>query len=414
MPDSSLYTISRREEGGILLAALVVTLLATTLVLGITYEIGVRLEGRSVLGQGMRALASAQAGLEAAARLAADPDFLQGSGTAEVWMQDRAIGPARVTVRASDPRDGVLGKDPARGSSDADTVRLIADATVEGTTRYLTADYLPLPHFGLRYAACSATTMELAYVHLEGRVRASGAVLNGGSADIYGDITTVTGSTVTGDLDDGDTDVFYVADSLALPAIDFDWFCNAGERITLPAYPLISYATITSESNPYGNPSAAGIYYIDANDQNVYFDHVALIACLVIINARRVYIGDYYGNPTHYYHASPDPEHLPAMLVEGDLTMRIDGGHIWTITKGPTTIQVSCALEGVFCCTEDLIGPQQYATDPIEVEGAFLGETVELTGPGTLIRHNPALNAVPLVEMTRPGLRLLAGTTEEP
>ena len=65
MRDTWLWRISSGRRGGILLAALIVTLLATTLVLGAGYEAGVRLEGRARLRQARVALSCAQAGLEA-------------------------------------------------------------------------------------------------------------------------------------------------------------------------------------------------------------------------------------------------------------------------------------------------------------------------------------------------------------
>ncbi|MFH1142914.1 MAG: hypothetical protein V1774_00035, partial [Candidatus Eisenbacteria bacterium] len=78
------------------------------------------------------------------------------------------------------------------------------------------------------------------------------------------------------------------------------------------------------------------------------------------------------------------------------------------------TIVITSELTGAFLCTGDLYGPQQYAENPIDVEGTLIADKIVLVGPLTRIRHDPAFNSLPLAEMTRPGLRLLAGRTREP
>ncbi|MFH1142993.1 MAG: hypothetical protein V1774_00445, partial [Candidatus Eisenbacteria bacterium] len=383
MPDSFPDTIPSDERGGILLTALIVTLMATALLIGALNEVGVRLEGRDRLRRGMLALAGAQAGLECAARLATGPGFLQGGGTNALWMEKRPIGAALVTVQAADPSDGHLGQNGANGSSDADTVRLTATANVGSIARTLQADFLPLPHLALRYAVCSRTTIDLQQVYIEGRVRANEDVIDLAGADIFGDITTVEGEAVSSSLDDADTDVFFVPDTLGIPPVDFEWFRQAGQRITLPAFPLIANTVITAGFNPYGNPSPRGIYWIDAAGKNVYLSRVAIRACLAILNAGNVYVATALGNTTSYYHASPDPDHLPALVVDGDLFMRIEGGTTWSVDLGEGTIVITSELTGAFLCTGDLYGPQQYAENPIDVEGTLIADKIVLVGPLT-------------------------------
>ncbi|MBP6875862.1 MAG: hypothetical protein KBD56_07305 [Candidatus Eisenbacteria bacterium] len=412
MRDSSPCPVFSGDGGSVLLATTVVTLLATALVMGAAYEVGVRMESRALLRRGLAASASAQAGLEAAAPLAADSGFRVGAGRQELWMDARAIGPATVVVRASDPGDGVLEPAPAAGSSLADTVRLDATATVEGVTRRMRAEVLPLPHPALRYAVCSGGALQWSLVSVEGRVRANGNVTMTQSGDLYGDLTTLVGASVSSSFDDTDTDIFFSPDSLVPPALDFEWFLKAGEPITLPEFPSLSNCVITPQINPYGAPSSTGIYAIEANDQNVYLSNMAVVACLVIHNARTVYISDAVGSPAPYYHESPDPQRLPALLVDGDLVMRVEGGGAWLVSLGGQERTLGSGLKGVFACTGSFLGPQQYASLPIVLEGAVLAASISLSGPGTRIRHDPRLNTTPLAQMIGTGVRLLPGSTE--
>ncbi|MCK4411936.1 MAG: hypothetical protein KAY32_00195 [Candidatus Eisenbacteria sp.] len=412
MRDSWPWKISSDARGGILLAALIVTLLATTLVLGASYEVGVRLEARARLRQAMLALSCTQAGLENGARLASVEGALQGQLTSPVWIENKPIGAGLVTVEASDPGDGLLGANGAAGSSTADTVRLTARATVRGVSRGLQADFIPLPHWTLRNVAYSRTTISLMGIALEGRLRANEDVIDGGVLDVHGDITTVAGEQVSASLTDEDTDVFFVADTLGPPEVDFTWFREAGEEISLPSMNLLANVVITAQSNPYGSPSPAGIYWIDAGGEDVYFGNLVIEASLAVIDCDDLFIGG-GGGTTDYYHASPDPARLPAMVVQGNVEMSIEGGKSWPVMIDGETETVSSGLRGVFFCTGNFQGPQMGASQSIRVTGALLAARLDLVGPGTRIRHDPDLNLLPLAEMTRPGLRLLAGTTEE-
>lgn len=170
-----------------------------------------------------------------------------------------------MTVEASDPADGVIARDGSIGSSDADTVVFTTDATVRDVTRRSASRWLPLPHDALRYAVFSETGIVLGHVRVEGRVRGGGEIQDAGKADVYGNITTLSGMSVAASLDDGDTDVFYDSQPLSLPAIDFSWFQAAGEEIALPT-PGTTYSgvVVSPAANPYGAPSPSGIYWIDA------------------------------------------------------------------------------------------------------------------------------------------------------
>jgi hypothetical protein len=395
----------------VLVVATVVALLATMLVLALAHETAMRLEARQGLRFGATALAGAQAGLEAGARRATASTTWRSDAT--TWLNQRAVGDARVTVVASDPVDGHLEPNGGLGSSSADGVRLTSTATYRGVARVLQADYLPLPHLALNNAVYGQTHVCGMGVTVEGRLRANGDVFDYGAVTIHGDVTTVTGATVYPSLDDADTDVFYVSTALAFPAVGFSWFQAAGQCVSLPASRRIYNTRITATFNPYGTASARGIYWIDAGGGDVYLCQVAIEACLVVLNANVVYVSTTTGIPTAYYHHSPDPDRLPALVVEGDLTMRVEGGQTISLTVGSTTVTYTSDMEGIFLCTGDFWGPQLDATTAITVDGTILGDALHLRGPGTLIRHDPNLNLNPVVEMTRNGLRLVATSTQE-
>jgi hypothetical protein len=395
----------------VLVVATVVALLATMLVMGLAHETAMRLEARQGLRFGGTALACAQAGLEAGARRATASTTWRSDATP--WLNQRAVGDGVVTVVASDPADGHVEVSGALGSSSADGVRLTSTATYRGVARVMQADYLPLPHLALTHAVYGQTHVCALGVTIEGRVRANGPVLDYGAVTIHGNVTTTTGATVYPNPDDDDTDVFYVSDALAIPAVGFAWFQAAGQGISLPVSRKIYNTRITSTFNPYGTASARGIYWIDAAGGDLYLYQVAIEACLVVRNANVVYVCNASGNSTAYYHHSPDPDRLPALLVEGDLTMRVEGGQTISLVVGSTTVTYGSGLEGVFFCTGDFWGPQLDATTAITMNGAILGNQVHLRGPGTLIRHDPNLNLNPVVEMTRAGVRLVSASTQE-
>ncbi|MCK4305111.1 MAG: hypothetical protein KAY24_12810 [Candidatus Eisenbacteria sp.] len=417
MPDSSPCITSDAPSGArgsILLAAMIVTLLVTMLVIGAAYEAGMRMETRQQLRGSTEALVYAQAGLENGARLTISSRTWGtdlGTGT---WISAKPIGNGTVTVVATDPEDGMIEPDGSAGSSTADTVRLSSAATAANFTRSLVADYVPFPHEALRQVAYGRDYIGLQGVDVEGRLRSNGSVLDQGSGVLVrGDITTLTGETVSASLDDADTDVFFVSDSLTMPAVDFSWFQDAGEEVGLPMSGFFLNSVFTRDSNPNGSPSARAIYWIDAAGGDVYFYQVAAEACIVVLNANDVIVGSWLSQAYRYYHRSPDPDRLPALLVQGNLHMKIKADSL-TFSMGGADTTVACGLEGVFYCTGELWGPQLYATDPIKVEGALLADELHLIGPGTLIRHDPDLNMNPLAELTQPGLRLVADSTREP
>ncbi len=395
-----------------LLVALVITIFVTMLAMTAAHETGLRLASRRDQDQSAQALLYAQAGIENAAHLPLDVHSWRSTLGTGKWIENKGIGGGSFTVEATDPADGIIEIDGRVGSSGADTVRFAATGELSAALRGLRADYVPLPHAALRNAGYSRTTLALDGVAVEGRLRANGAVQDLGGTQVHGDITTLAGNPVSETLDDADTDIFFVSDSLSLPTVDFEWFRDAGGRISLPWHRTIRQTSITAASNPYGSPSPEGIYYIDATNGDVYFEDVAIYACIAILKVRNVVIAELSGATT-YYHESPDPERLPALLVDGDLTMKIEeGGSLWFYVGGAWRPHAS-HISGAIFCTGTLWGPQIDALRPITVEGAFVADLLRLEGPGTLIRHDPTLNTNPLVGLHGEGLRIVPGSTRE-
>jgi hypothetical protein len=232
------------------------------------------------------------------------------------------------------------------------------------------------------------------------------------ASDIFGDITTLLGDSVTAALDDGDTDLLFVTDTLGMPAVDFDWFQDAGKKITLPHTRLLSNKVYGPGVNPSGPASPEGIYWIDATGGDVYFQNVAVIGTLAVLNANTVYIGSSLGVPTNYYHVPHDPVRMPALVVQGNLSMYVEG-NTYAFSVGATPYSVTCGVTGVIYCAGTFLGPQVNATLPGTFEGTIIAHEAHLYGPGTLIRHEEAYNLNPIAGLTASGLRLIPATRRE-
>lgn len=401
------------ESGGVLPAALVLTFLISVLVLGLSREatLGLKIEER--LEEGAMAFALAESGLEVAARMPFDDDDWRATLGDGEWISNHAIGPGMVTVAAGDPSDGGIPVHGPSGSSSADTVRLVAAAEVGSIRRSILADYVPLPHHALRNAVFGEGLVSLKNISIEGRVRSNGSVSDLGDVDLHGHITTMEGQVVAPGLTGPYTEIRYTNADLGLPEVDFQWFRQAGQEIRPPAGWLLVGTVVTRTHNPFGLPSPRGIYWIDARGGDFCLRNVAIEGCLAILNARTVYVGGGGHESCHYHHRSHEPDRLPALLVNGDLTMRIEGGTFPAIT--PTgAVSLGSGITGAIYCTGVFRGPQQYGEGSLQVKGAILAREAHIIGNSCLIRHDPRLNETALVEMARPELRRVPGTMRTP
>jgi len=407
------------ERGSVLVAVLLITLIATTLLIGATYQSATRLRGTGSEASGSLGRMIALAGLEAGAGLALSTTWRATLGTG-TWFTEKPIGTGSVSVAATDPSDGLVAVDGTQGSASCDTVRLTATATHRGVTRSFRGDFVPIVHPAMTAALFSGSTIKLNVVAIEGRVRGNGSLLDQGStrSTIFGDVTTTIGGLVSPWIDDADTDVRYTSAAIALPAVNFAWFRYAGERMIIPPLNTLSNATISDTENPLGQASPDAIYWMDALGGTIIFTNVAIHACVAILNANEVIVHNavtaLLGNPqTPYYHQSPDPDRLPALVVEGKLRMCIEGGRTLTLRDSGGTRTVTSSLNGVFYSTGLFKGPQFDSSGALTLDGAVIAGSVELYGDTLLVRHDPRLNTTPLAELTTTGLRPVAGTTEE-
>jgi len=412
-PHSPRIPCSGTESGGILPAALVLTFLVSVLVLGLSREVSLGLKVEERLEEGARAFALAESGLEVAARMPLNDDDWRGTlGTGE-WISNQAIGSGAITVTADDPQDGEILVHGPSGSSSADTVRLVATAEVGSIRRRLRADYVPLPHPALRNAIFGEKLVSLKNISIEGRVRSNESVTDNGGVDLHGHITTREGKDVSETLRGPYTEIFYTDEDLDLPEVNFQWFRQAGEEIRPPTGWLLAGTVVTRDHNPFGLSSPRGIYWINARGADFCLRNVAIEASLAILNARVVYVGGAGHESCYFRHRSPDPDRLPALVVEGDLTMRIEGGTV-AIGSAGGGVSITSGITGAVYCTGVFRGPQQYGEGRIQVDGAILAEEAIIMGSDCLVRHNPGFTRTALVEMARPELRLVPGTVRTP
>jgi hypothetical protein len=408
------------ERGSVFVAVLLITLIATALLIGATYQSATRLRGAGSEASGSLARLVALAGLEAGAGLASTGGAWRDDLGTGGWLGAEPVGDGSVSVTATYPNDGVVEVDGEVGSASSDTVRLTANGTHRDVSRRFRGDFVPLVHPALTAAVFSATTIRTYEVTVEGRVRGNGSFLDQGAvrSAIFGDVTTTIGGLVSPWIDDADTDVRYVSTAIALPALSFNWFRDAGERMSIPLLNTLSNASISDTENPLGQVSPDAIYWMDALGGTIIFTNVAVHACVAILNANEVIVHDavsaLLGSPeTPYYHHSPDPDRLPALVVQGKLRMCIEGRRSLTLRDSGGTRSVTSSLGGVFYSTGLFKGPQFDAPGALTLEGAVVAGSVELYGDTLLVRHDPRLNTTPLAELTTAGLRPVAGTTEE-
>ena len=387
---------------------LVVTMLTVMLAMGAAYEAGMDLKTTNQLGDATYALATARAGLETGAYVATHDAAMRAAPTNYTLYSDRAIGDGLVTVVASDPNDGQLRVRGEDLSSDIDTVRLAATVVLGNSSRGLAADYVPFPHVGLRQVIFSKDRIELENVWVDGRIRANNDVKDKGNVSVRGNITVKEGKSIDASLDDDDTDLFYDPEDMDFPTPDFDWYKAAGEQISLPVDNHIRWGVFTKTYNSLGSVSPEGIYWIDADGDDVRMDDCIVEGTLALLNAETLYIGKDSASP--FVLKAGDPDRYPVLLVEGKIEMDIEGGSV-TAVQGMTPVTLSCEVSGVIFATGSYKGPQfKDATTPLWIEGAVIADKVIFKGPGTRIRHDATLNTHPLVGLVGEGFRCIPGS----
>ncbi len=418
VPDTSLSEVPRGTRGSILVTTVLLTCLVTTVLTAAAYRTSLRVRARHEENDGASARAYAVGALEAGVRRAADLGDWRNTITTDTWVGDYPFGDGAFFIRASDPTDGIVLANGVGGSASTDTLLMEARATCGDVERAVAARYVPLPHPATASAIFADDLVTLQGGRIEGDVRANSHVTDPtGTAVVVGDITTVTGSTVSPILDDGDTDVFYEASKLVPPYVTPAWFQAVGEEITLPADGGLRNVTITPESNPYGSPNPEGIYWIDGGGGTITLEQTVIVACLAIVNVSDVLVReDLFSTSdpgTSFYLRSPEPERLPALVVDGRIDMAIHGGEPLSYELGGQTHYVTSEIVGVIYASDRFRGPQKNGSGSLEMSGAIIASEVQIWSTDFTLRHDPALNTSALVELESSELRPVPGTLQD-
>ncbi len=398
------------QNGGVLLAALIITLLSTTLILTAAHNSGTRMESSHLLQEGQFALMYARMGLEfAACYLSAHDDWRINDLNGGLIVNDVPFENSYLTIVAVDPDDGIIERD-THGSSTIDPVEITSKCTVGPVTRTVKALYRPVPHEALRYAIYSNKKTVLEDIFIQGRIRSlTGNLDDNGGVNITGNLTVEPGRKYPDSWIDGDTAIFFIEPEASLPVVDFDWYVTRGMTISHTSFKMSS--KITSSDNPFGTESSEGIYVIDCGNNDIIWIDAYIEACLVFVNVRTVYLGN-ASNQSDYYHVSPDPASLPAMIVDGRLEMYISGDYVSGSITGMG--DVKSYLGGVFFATDCIKGPQLCGGTPFEVKGSFISKEVRcIAEPGTRFQHDMDLNQALIHEFTGNALRPVANSLEE-
>jgi hypothetical protein len=392
----------RREAGGILLAALIITLLSATIVMTAAQNSSLRMSSAFSLADSREALVYAQMGLDVAAVYLVNHEKFRKGGMPSTVFDKVQYENAVIDVDASDPIDGTLRTvgAGADGSADTDAIRLVSSATVGDFTRTIQTDYFPLPEEALKFVVFSLDEVTLNGGSLEGKIGANGDVDMPSPCDLYGNILQLIGNSVHEDLPDINTSVSYVADAMPFPPSDrIDWYKNNGTRITRRDWYFETRFTSTFAPGVAAK-DLGEIYYIDCGGRDLYLLKCYINACLVILNADTVYLGE-SGFEYEYYHTSPDPGRLPALLVEGDIEMYISGGIVPDAITGCGDVE--SGIRGLVYATEDISGPQISTTGAITVEGCFIGDDIDIhCDDDTVMKHDYQLNTSLIPEFVKP------------
>jgi hypothetical protein len=125
----------------------------------------------------------------------------------------------------------------------------------------------------------------------------------------------VAGSVTGTQLENGGTKELPDADHV------FKYYRAVGTWIDIASIPgrKINQALISPTSNPYGAANPQGIYVIDCQNQSLTIANSQIKATIVLLNANNPDIDD-------QINWEPPAPHTPALMVQGNLTMRWDGG----------------------------------------------------------------------------------------
>lgn len=290
------------------------TLICTMLisVIGLSAIFGVRAQRRIVNADVdlVRARAYAVSALELGLeQLTARSDW-RTTLTPGTWVSDRSIGQGTYSITIADPADSDLANDAD------DPVRLTAYVSVHDSRYALQANVTPDNRAieALRFAAHAASTVLTAGATLRangGGLSSNIAITNGGTiqGDAEAGLVVNVAGTITGDRTNGTA-------AKDVPGSDvYDTY--AARARSLPVTSLLERTVLSPNRNPFGLPSADGVYAISTNSDLVLRGvriHGTLLVKLR--SGARLTIDD-------SVLITPARSDYPALIVDGDATIGI-------------------------------------------------------------------------------------------
>ena len=406
----------QHNRGVIFVAALVLLAGMSVVILALANEVSLDLKMATSLIDADQALEIAKVGIDKFVYAVNNDANWRTTYTSGTPYGPFTLGDGEFTVTITD-EDGDLT------DSMIDSVTVTSVATYKGSTRTVSAVLSPPPHEAMMY---------LTYVwhdlHFRLAPRIYGDVcsqhkvdLHDSAPDFRGDIYAFSPDDVDDPLDDDDTDIIPITTEPAMPSIDADWFISRGSAMSPPESGGVLRITdkrITPNSNPYGFSNANGIYYIDANGDDVEFRRCYIEATIVITRADKVFFED------GIVHRPAFP-HLPALVVIGkdggkgtveydlDLNLSESTSHVDFNGDGDTSDVFAPSVSGVVYATKLIKALQTDGSDKtVRFTGVLISEDVELIGAGCIFEQDPALSTNLVEQFHGPGMKLVKGSVK--
>lgn len=370
-----------RDLGSVLILALLVSAAGSIAGMYMVLRWDLISRANRYLGRAADASRLGLAGLQAAReRLDSDPGWTGGA------LSDPTLNGQTINVSMTS-----LGIYRARASS---------TGAVGDATQTIVGDLRAVSHRSVAYSVYSATTVEFDNATVGGYVRANGDVTAIGELDFSGNLQTLDGSAVPGDIDS--SQVVFVQDPLGSPSIAFtQYISGATPLLGLPIEMgtgaiLLENTSLRPDNNPFGGTNAFGAYLIDAGGQPVVIRDVYVLGCLLIRGASSTLI-------EQGYHHNRAELGLASIITDGPLEVRLENAlnesDLWIDYNGDGDLLDSFApsIEGVVCTMSTFVGPFGGT-----VSGTILGYQVTITGMPTLEKTS-AIPSNPVVGFIEPG-----------
>ena len=345
--------VNRGTRGGFVALLCIVLLSGLAIVaLSMASETGLQLRISRNVVQAHQAGLNARTGMEYAIWLArSQHDFNDTPIT-------RTFAGGSFTVRFYD-EDGDLNDNPI------DPVVITSLGESGSAARTLEAAAVAQPHPAVQYVALSmvedVTLSE--EVKVFGDVRSNRDIKKGSGllAGVTGNMIVPSGRSVAPEFRDLDTTFLNSEGPLAAPSVDWSWYVAHGSLIS-PARDGDKYImrknVLSSTVNPWGPTNGNGIYWFDANNEEVILENFRLIATLVVLNASKVTVRQAAWQEPHRLanHQLPDPQAgdgavrmwvYPGIQGDKDRQMQQDGTYRNSRTDPPDDDPDADSIAGI-------------------------------------------------------------------